>query len=115
MARAKEIDFSSQVAPNNKEQPEKSDDAKETNEAEQFNRILGDAAKDENKDVIIVLRDRKNLSLALRKLNCGSDCFSPPLCACRKRKDSSGSIVSFSSQPSSCCKCNNARVIQYGI
>ena len=64
------------------------------------------ARKDNNKDVIILVRDRKNLSLALRKLQCCSQCFSPnrESCQCRQRQDSTVSVISNGSL-NKCHKC----------
>ena len=112
MARAKEIDFSSQGAFKKKELEENSENIMEVLETENADDVFSDIIKDQNKDVIIVVRDRKNLSLALRKLNCSSDCFPGQICSCRKRKDSSGSIISSCSHNAGC---GNSRVIQYVI
>ena len=115
MARAKEIDFSSQGAFKKKETEENSEKTMEVLETENADDVFSDIIKDKNKDVLIVVRDRKNLSLALRKLNCSSDCFPGQTCSCRKRKDSSGSIISSCSQNAGCSQCSRSRVIQYVI
>ena len=116
MARAKDIDFSSQGTFKTAETVEESENTMKVFEAEPNENVLSDIIKDENKDVIIVVRDRKNLSLALRKLNCSSDCFPGKNCTCRRRKDSCGSIISSSSQNAGCNQCSSTlRVILYVI
>jgi len=109
MASSKEIDFSSQGA-FEKEKGENNETTMKVLESEHADNVFSDIIKDENKDVIIVVRDRKNLSLALRKLNCSSDCFPGPKCSCRKRKDSCGSIISSCSQNAGCSECSHSRV-----
>ena len=71
----------------------------------------GNTRKDNNKDVIILVRDRRNLSLALRKLQCCSQCFSPNIqsCQCRQRQDSTVSVISNGSL-NKCHKCKVRRV-----
>ena len=113
MARAKEIDFSSQGALKKHESEENKEKTMQVLETENADNVFSDIINDENKEVIIVVRDRKNLSLALRKLKCGSDCFPGSNCSCRQRKDSSGSIISKCSQNVGCDKCTKSQVIQY--
>ena len=67
----------------------------------------------DNKDVIIMVRDKKNLSLALRKLQCCSQCFSTKdRRSCQHcqdpgvQKDSTVSIISNGSLR----KCKNCKV-----
>ena len=115
MARAKEIDFSSQAVYTNhisEENIERKTEVVETDNVNDEN-VFSDMIKDENKEVIIVVRDRKNLSLALRKFKCCSGCLPGPNCTCRKRKDSSGSIVSSCSQNVRCSNCTKSQVTQY--
>ena len=74
----------------------------------------GNTKKDNNKDVIILVRDRRNLSLALRKLQCCSQCFSPNIqsCQCRQRQDSTVSVISNGSL-NKCHKCKVRTVLSF--
>ena len=68
---------------------------------------------DNGKDVIIVVRDKRSLSLALRKLQCCSTCFSDNgsgRCKCPdKRQDSTVSVISNGSL--NCNKCQKYKVM----
>ena len=65
---------------------------------------------DNNREVeVIVLRDRSNLSLALRKLQCGStsECLPGEVCCkCYKKQSSAISFISTSSCRDRCEKCH---------
>ena len=67
-------------------------------------------------DVIIVVRDRKNLSLALRKLQCCSQCFSPRHeCDCQKSRrntqESTLSVISAGDTINNAARhCNKCKV-----
>ena len=70
--------------------------------------------KSEVNQVVAPTRDKKNLSLALRKLHCCSQCFSQNshMCQCSKNVDRHNSTVSVISGASlnSCYKCQNCKV-----
>ena len=109
MARPRELDFSTSV--NNAE--ERRDRRKRAGVL--FSETSENISKDDNdngKEVIIVVRDKKSLSLALRRLQCCSTCFSDNgsgRCKCGERKqDSTVSVISSGSL--NCNKCQRFKV-----
>ena len=74
---------------------------------------VDDDVKSEIKNVAAPA-DKKNLSLALRKLHCCSQCFAynSRMCQCSKNVDNHNSTVSVISGGSlnSCYKCQNCKV-----
>ena len=108
MARPRELDFSTSV--NNEERRDRRKRA-----GVLFSETSENIAKDDNdngKEVIIVVRDKKSLSLALRRLQCCSTCFSDNgsgRCKCGDRKqDSTVSVISNGSL--NCNKCQRFKV-----
>ena len=108
MARPRELDFSTSV--NNEERRDRRKRA-----GVLFSETSENIAKDDNdngKEVIIVVRDKKSLSLALRRLQCCSTCFSDSgsgRCKCEdRRQDSTVSVISSGSL--NCNKCQKYKV-----
>ena len=109
MARPRDLDFSTSV-----------DNADERRDRRKragvlFSETSENISKDDNdngKEVIIVVRDKKSLSLALRRLQCCSTCFSDSgsgRCKCEdRRQDSTVSVISSGSL--NCNKCQKYKV-----
>ena len=109
MARPRDLDFSTSV--NNAD--ERRDRRKRAGVL--FSETSENIAKDDydnGKEVIIVVRDKKSLSLALRRLQCCSTCFSDSgsgRCKCEdRRQDSTVSVISSGSL--NCNKCQKYKV-----
>ena len=116
MARPRELDFSTSV--NNEERRNRMKRA-----GVLFSEPENRDDNDNGKDVIIVVRDKRSLSLALRKLQCCSTCFSDNgsgRCKCpdkrqdstlsrNKRQDSTVSVISNGSL--NCNKCQKYKVM----
>ena len=112
MARPRDLDFSTSV-----------DNADERRDRRKragvlFSETSENISKDDNdngKEVIIVVRDKKSLSLALRRLQCCSTCFSDSgsgRCKCEdRRQDSTVSVIS--SKSLNCNKCKKYKVRLY--
>ena len=118
MARPKRIDFSSdlkycdtkQFSTDNPRHSVVSTDLSTNDEMEMTHRS-GHQPQSDKRDVeVIVLRDRSNLSLALRKFQCGSECLPLPgevCCECYKKHSSAISFISTSSCRARCEKCHH--------
>ena len=115
MAGERHIDFSSelkycdtkQFSTNNKRDSVVSTDLSTNDGVEMTHR--SDQGSHHKRDVeILVLRDRSNLSLALRKLQCGSECLPGEVCCkCYKTQSSAISFISTSSCRARCEKCHH--------
>ena len=118
MAGDRHIDFSSELKYCNTKQYSTdkrqrdsvvSTDLSTNDEVEMTHRSSQQSHHKRERDVeILVLRDRSNLSLALRKLQCGSECLPGEVCSkCYKNQSSAISFISTSSCRARCEKCHH--------
>ena len=117
MAGERHIDFSSelkycgtkQYSTDNQRDSVVSTDLSTNDEVEMTHRSSQQSHHKRERDVeILVLRDRSNLSLALRKLQCGSECLPGEVCSkCYKNQSSAISFISTSSCRARCEKCHH--------